>query len=541
MNDDEHVLPPIEEVAKDLDGHFLLDLKDDGLFLTVHPPSGEGTAVREPMILEELKAREIAEYNASLVVRTVKEASAIPIKIAELPEEEKEPEISVIVSRDKMEAFLQIDLPKRSKPVILDQVMEKINSSGVSFGIDLEAVKSASELPGIRIKCATGQPPVNGTDAYIHYFIDMTNKGRPTEMEGGRVDFKNLNMFTIVEQGELLAEKIPLTTGTPGIDTLGQPIPPKPGKEVPMPLGKNVEVADTTKVIASMAGQLLIINNKINVIPVIEIKEDVDLSTGNIEFVGSVIVRGSVQSGFTVKAAGNVEIYGTVSGGTVEGKNIVIKMGIQGMQRGYVKASENIVAKFMENATVYAGNDVLVSDVLLHSRVNAGKRVIVEGSKGLITGGVIMAGEEIRAKVVGNLMSIATELGVGVNPMLREEYQTIRKDIKKMEISLDQTQKALVILKAMDQSTMPPEKKEMLLKLTKVLFNLVGQIETMRNRLNEIELALEEMRFGRIKVADTMYPGVKVVIGTLIKPIREALKFVSLYADEGEIKIGTYK
>jgi hypothetical protein len=110
-----------------------------------------------------------------------------------------------------------------------------------------------------------------------------------------------------------------------------------------------------------------------------------------------------------------------------------------------------------------------------------------------------------------------------------------------MEISLDQTQKALVILKAMDQSTMPPEKKEMLLKLTKVLFNLVGQIETMRNRLNEIELALEEMRFGRIKVADTMYPGVKVVIGTLIKPIREALKFVSLYAEEGEIKIGTYK
>ncbi len=541
MNDDEHVLPPIEEVAKDLDGHFLLELKDDGLFLTVHPPSGKGAAVREPMIVEELKAREIAEYNTSLVVRTVKEASAVSIKIAELPEPEKEPEISVIVSRDKMEAFLQIDLPKRSKPVILDQVMEKINSSGVSFGIDPEAVKSASELPGIRIKCATGQPPVNGTDAYIHYFIDMTNKGRPTEMEGGRVDFKNLNMFTIVEQGELLAEKIPLTTGTPGIDTLGQPIPPKPGKEVPMPLGKNVEVADTTKVIASMAGQLLIINNKINVIPVIEIKEDVDLSTGNIEFVGSVIVRGSVQSGFTVKAAGNVEIYGTVSGGTVEGKNIVIKMGIQGMQRGYIKASENIVAKFMENATVYAGNDVLVSDVLLHSRVNAGKRVIVEGSKGLITGGVIMAGEEIRAKVVGNLMSIATELGVGVNPMLREEYQTIRKDIKKMEISLDQTQKALVILKAMDQSTMPPEKKEMLLKLTKVLFNLVGQIETMRNRLNEIELALEEMRFGRIKVADTMYPGVKVVIGTLIKPIREALKFVSLYAEEGEIKIGTYK
>ena len=180
-------------------------------------------------------------------------------------------------------------------------------------------------------------------------------------------------------------------------------------------------------------------------------------------------------------------------------------------------------------------------EVVLHSRLSAGKKVIVEGRRGLIAGGNIMAGEEIRAKLIGTQMATSTELEVGVNPQLREEYQNIKREIKKVEVSLEQTQKALSILRAMDQSSMPQDKREMLLKLTKAQFHLVGQVETMRNRMTDIELAFEEMKYGRIKAAEVIYPGVKLVIGTLVKPIREPMKFVSLYAEDGEIRIGTYK
>jgi uncharacterized protein (DUF342 family) len=81
----------------------------------------------------------------------------------------------------------------------------------------------------------------------------------------------------------------------------------------------------------------------------------------------------------------------------------------------------------------------------------------------------------------------------------------------------------------------------MLLKLTKAQFHLIGQTETMRNRIAQIELALEEMRYGRIKVADTVYPGVKLVVGTLVKPVRDSIKFANFYAEDGEIKTGSYK
>jgi uncharacterized protein (DUF342 family) len=540
MSDAENPTNVSEESSVSVDGSFQIDQQDDGVFLTVKPAQGDGMPVREPLVMEELKQRDIQDYDFSAIIRVVKDASGAPVKIAEKSAPAAEPEIQVLVDRDRMSASLQIIKPKGSRPLAFDEVLEKIHSAGVVQGIDMDAVKRAYDRPGTPVTCAHGDAPVNGTDATIKHAFDMNNKGRPVELEDGRVDFKDLNLFTVVAEGDLLAEKLPPTQGNPGVDVLGQPIFPKPGKDIPLPLGKNV-YADENKIRASIAGQLQLQNNKIHVSPVIEIKGDVDLSTGNVEFVGNVVVRGSVQTGFTVKADGNVEIYGSVSGGTVEGANIVIRMGIQGMQRGYVKAKENVTTKFIENATVSAEGDVMVNDVILHSSVSAGKRVIVEGRRGFIAGGHVIAAEEIRAKTVGTHLAVATDLEVGVNPAIRSEYTELRKEIKKNEITLDQAQKALNVLKGVNPADLPPDKREMMLKLTKAQFHLAGQVEAMRRRITEIELLFEEMRYGRIRVAEMVYPGVKIVIGTLVKPIRETLKFASFYAEEGEIKIGAFR
>ncbi|EGO63177.1 DUF342 domain-containing protein [Acetonema longum] len=452
-----------------------------------------------------------------------------------------DPVIQVLISRDRMEASLIITLPPNSREVVEQEVLDKIQQSGVKFGIDMNAVQKACRNPGNQMAFAYGQKPVDGVDAKMVYHFDMNNKGKPTELADGSVDFKNINLFTTVQEGDLVAEKIPVVPGLPGTDVLGMPVNGKPGKDIPIPLGKNVSLVENTKLVAAISGQIIVSNNRINITPMIEIKGDVDLSTGNIEFVGNVLVRGNIQAGFSVKAEGNVEVYGAVSGGIVEGRTVLIKMGVQGMNRGYIKAKENVIAKFIENSTVYAGQEVIVNDVILHSRISAGRKILVEGRKGLIAGGQITAGEEIRAKVIGTQLAVATELEVGVNPILREEYQNLRKEIKKIESSLDQTQKSLSLLRGMNQKDLPPAKREMLLKLTKAQFQLAGQVETVKNRLTEIELAFEEMRYGRIRVADNVFPGVKVVVGTQVKPIREPLRYVSFYAEDGEIKIGPFK
>lgn len=542
MSDDDRAVVDAGEKT-DLFAGYSITTNSSGVYLKIDAPAEGQTSVSEIAIIEQLSKLDITEFNRNAIIQTIKTADGQPAKIAEKPVivPPPEPEIQIVVTRDKMEASLQIILPPKSKPLNMETVLEKIKASGIVFGVNQEAIKKAYDSPGTSVVCATGQQAVHGTNAQIKYHVTIADKARPQELEDGSVDFKKMNLFTTVQQDDLLAEKILATPGIPGTDVLGHPVIAKPGKDIMLPLGKNVKVVDEHTIRAEIAGQLMIVNNKVNVFPVIEIKEDVDVSTGNIEFIGNVTVRGSVMPGFSVKADGNVEIFGSVSGGTVEGKNVVIKMGIQGMHRGYVKAKENVVAKFIENATVHAGMEILVSDVVMHSRITAGKKVQVEGRRGLIVGGNIMAGEEIRAKVVGTQMSTSTELEVGVNPTIREEYQHIRREIKKVEVNLEQTQKALSILRAMDQHTIPADKREMLLKLTKAQFHLVGQAETMRTRMKVIEGEFEEMRAGRIKVADAIYPGVKVVVGTLVKPIRDTLKFVSLHAEDGEIKIGNFK
>ncbi|SHI68444.1 DUF342 domain-containing protein [Propionispora hippei] len=528
----------INVLENSTDGYFQVLLQEDGCYLTVFPPRDGGMPVDEALIFEDLNKREINHCDKVLVQQVIREAAGKSILIAPA---EAEPVIRVLVSRDKMEAALQIEVQGSARPALQDKVMEQIAKSGVTFGIDADAIHTAINQPGQEIIFARGQQPIHGNNAYIKYFVSTENQGRPLEMADGRVDFKNLNLFTVVQPGDLLAQKYPATQGEQGFNVLGQVLPAKPGKDLLLPMGKNVEVGEPNQLVASIAGQVQIVNKKVSVIPLIEIKGDVDFSTGNIEFVGSVNIRGSVQPGFFVKAEGNVDVAGTVSGGIVEGKNVIIKRGIQGMSRGYIHARENLITQFIENATVSAGNEVQVSEAILHSRVSAGKKVVVEGRRGLITGGTISAGEEIRAQNVGNLMAVPTELEVGVNPTLREEYQKLRTEIRKVEVSLDQTQKALTILKAMNQNTMAQDKREMMLKLTKAQFHLVGQLGNMRKRWEEIEAALEEMKAGRIKVANTLYPGVKVIIGTLIKPIRETVQFACLFAEDGEIRVGTFK
>jgi uncharacterized protein (DUF342 family) len=542
MSDDERAVVEAGEKT-DLFAGYSITTNSSGVYLKIDALAEGQTSVSEIAIIEQLNKRDITEFNRNAIIQTIKTADGQPTKIAEKPVivPPPEPEIQIVVTRDKMEASLEIILPPKCKPLNMETVLEKIKASGIVFGLNHDSIKKAYDSPGTSVVCATGQQAIHGTNAQIKYHVTIADKARPEELEDGSVDFKKMNLFTTVQQDDLLAEKILATPGVPGTDVLGHPVIAKPGKDLMLPVGKNVKVVDTNTIRAEIAGQLLIVNNKVNVLPIIEIKEDVDVSTGNIEFIGNVTVRGSVMPGFSVKADGNVEIFGSVSGGTVEGKNVVIKMGIQGMHRGYVKAKENVVAKFIENATVHAGVEILVSDVVMHSRITAGKKVQVEGRRGLIVGGNIMAGEEIRAKVVGTQMSTSTELEVGVNPTIREEYQHIRREIKKVEVNLEQTQKALNILRAMDQHTIPADKREMLLKLTKAQFHLVGQAETMRTRMKVIEGEFEEMRAGRIKVAEVIYPGVKVVVGTLVKPIRDTLKFVSLYAEDGEIKVGNFK
>lgn len=528
----------VTKLSPESNGQFTISKDKDGLFLTVYPANG-GKSVLEPDVINALKEQNIVNFNYPLLVKAVKEAAGQPVRIFSPEEEKKEADIQTFVERDRMEAFVSIKAAPDSQPPTPKDIVAKLEAAGVKYGIDQERIQRACQYMGAKMSVAVGKRPIDGKDAYISYLIDIESKGKPTELENGSVDYKSINSFIKISEGEVIAEKFPSMPGTAGLDVLGNTVPPKPGRDIPLPLGKNVKAVDN-KLIAAISGQVVLANNKVSVIPTVEVNGDIDFSSGNIDFVGSVIIKGSVQPGFYVKAEGDIEILGSVCGGIVEGNNVTIRMGIQGMLRGHVKARSNIYAKFIENSNVSADLDVIVTDVILHSHISAKHKVIVEGKRGLIAGGKVTAGEEIRAKSAGTQLAVVTELEVGVNPLLREEYQNLKKELRKVEATHDQTQKSLALFRSLDQNQLPPEKRELMLKLTKAQFQLAGHLETMHTRLCEIEKELDEIRNGRIRISDIVYPGVKIVVGNQVKPVREQIRFVTFYVDEGELKTSSY-
>lgn len=535
-------LDVIMDNVADLDGYYTITVAEDGVYLLVKPPQGRGKAVSDAVVMRDLQARDIAEVERALLLRTLKEAKGEAVKIAPPPAPPAEPEIAIDISRDKMTATMTIVAAKNARPVTLEEVRARVDAVGITHGVDERKIAEALARPGWHVTFAQGTPAENGQDGRVKYTVDMDKAGRPAEREDGTVNFKDLQMFLTVRSGQVLAERVPATAGRDGCDILGHPVAAKPGKEAVIPCGKNVTLQDGgARAVAAIDGQITRINGRLTVLPVIVIAHDVDLSTGNVDFVGSVVVRGSVQPGFTVKAGGNVEVGGTVSGATVIGNNIVVRMGIQGMNKGEIIARDSVTAKFIENATIRAGKDIIVSEAVMHCHVSAGKKVTVNGRRGLIVGGVVSAGEEIHAKVIGSPLATPTVLQAGVNPALREEYAAAKKELQQLEFKLDQTQKALNILRVMERTKLSGDKQEMLLRLTKANFHLLGQTEALRNRIAEIELAVADLRAGRIKVADLLHSGVKLVIGNATKTVRDVVKYATIYAEDGEVKIGAYK
>src|SRR5690606_477889 len=138
--------------------------------------------------------------------------------------------------------------------------------------------------------------------------------------------------------------------------------------------------------------------------------------------------RGNVLTGFRVRTAGDIRVYGGVEGAELESDgSIEISGGIIANNKGYVRAKRHVKCSFIQEANVFAGENIIVTQSIMHSHVRAGSTVSCTGSKGLIVGGVTQAGDRVVARMIGNSMSTATVIEVGVHPELRQELAELRR------------------------------------------------------------------------------------------------------------------
>lgn len=532
--------------AVHVDGSFVLEYKDDGVYLTVNPPQGNGRPVDERLIVERIKRKNIQQLDNKAVFSAIASNDGRAVKIAPAQLEcVVDAEVVVWVSPDGMEAYMRILPEDGGKPCDIAMVKKALSEMGICYGIDWNTIADVLNNNFFEqdVLIAKGTKPIDGQDGRVEYTVALEADAKPRILEDGTVDYKHLDIVKNVRKGDVLAKRLAPTAGVPGCTVLGKKIPAKDGKKINIPAGKNVELAnDGELLLSAIDGQVVVQNGKISVFPVYEVIGDVDNSTGNIEFVGNVKVKGNVRAGFTVKAEGDVEVFGVVEGASISaGGNIVLRSGVQGMNKAVLKAGGDIAARFVENSVLEAGRNI-AADAIMHSYIRAGKTVTADGRRGLIVGGSIKAALEINARNIGSSMAAATELEVGIDPQLREQYNDISakmEDLKRQLKACDQDIQAIARLEA--RGTISADKQRLkLLRIQKKL-TLVQEIAEIKARLMKLEEMMEQLSQGTINVSGTIYPGVKITIGSSSLNIMEEFHYATFKRQQGEVVMTVYE
>ncbi|MFB9329725.1 DUF342 domain-containing protein [Paenibacillus aurantiacus] len=450
----------------------------------------------------------------------------------------------ISISQDKLTATLQLLGTEDTIAFTSEDWAAFLNDKGVKHGIAQQLIDSLVANPksfmNKQVVIAQGEPAVAGNDGYIQYTYDMMeNRQRPAELEDGSVDFKEITQLKNVKRGQLIAEKMPATPGVNGKLVTGEEAVGRNGKEAFFKVGKNVVLSQDQSALYSAIDGLITMTdkNKINVFPVYEVNGDVDYKVGNIDFVGTVVIRGNVLTGFRVRAAGDIRVVGGVEGAELESDgSIEITGGILMHNKGHIKAGKNIKSTFIQDGIVTAGEDVLVTQSIMHSQVRAGRSVVCGGAKGLIVGGTIQAGDSVIARTYGNTMFTPTSIEVGVRPELREELLELRGHLKEITANLDKTDKALTLLDQMAAAgQLAPDKLALRIKLSATKRQAVDDITHTKDRILEIERSLEDTELSKVDVIHTIYGGSKIVIGRYTRFIKDPAQRVSFRYSEGDI------
>ncbi len=540
-----------EHKIVDRDGLFYLRHFGSEIYLKVLLPIGSGSPVSQGEVLSAAKRSDTTQIDEPLIKKLCKEGSGEEYVIVGSYNHVAAADASMAVDipKDEMYATITVSPPAASgSEISIDMIKKALQTQGVVAGIDMEKITEFVDNPvyNTPYEVATAIKPIDGHDAYIAYdFETDTSKMRLKETQNGQVNFKELNLIQNVVAGQRLAQKILAERGKGGKTIFGKYLEAKNGKDIQVMLGSNVVMdKDGRTILAEKNGQVMLVGNKITVEEVYEVP-GVNIKTGNITFMGTVIVKGNVEDGYNIKADGNIEVYGSVGNCKIEAEgDIVISQGVMGRDEGVIKTSKSVWARFIQNTKVTAGEYVVVNDNIMNADVSAMKKILLKGKRAQIIGGHLFATEEISAKNIGSPAGGAeTILEVGFDPEAKQrlvELQTQQTELAKELDEIDLNISTLENQKEIRRS-IPKEKEEALMKFKEQKNEIVEKSDAMTEEINTIQQRLRELKVvGRVNASGTVYAGTKIYVRDELDEIKTDCKAVSFYFENNFVRRGKY-
>ncbi len=425
------------------------------------------------------------------------------------------------ISRDEMEAY--IDPGQCRTKVSLDDLTQLINKTGIRYGLDKTRLRDLAMngfIDNQPVLIAKGRAPIAGKDAEVLLCFRKKQSDTTPASSDDESGYDYFDKNKIVKKNEILAVKLKPEHGIPGTNVFGDTIAPRPGKNFDFEPGKNVQIRffpDKIEYSAMCEGIVRLHHSSIEVSSLAVIRQNIDLTTGDIEFAGNLLIKGDVCKGFSVRSQGNITIEGSVSGGAVITTGSIEVLGNVNdssilQSGGYIQASR------IEHSRAEAMDDIIIKDSILYSTIVCNGMVSIIQGRGVLVGGTIQVGSGLRAKSIGAQSAVSTKICLGKHDLSRKRFYQMEKELQTVDSDIIEIQKIIkpLISKSKDSLTVPFNKRWAIQSLANRLKTLKNRRDTLKMKLSEINSACTEpgqlklKSIPRIKVYKTLHRGVTI-------------------------------
>lgn len=344
--------------------------------------------------------------------------------------------IKLEISTDFMAAFLS-KTDYFDKNITLSEIKDALFEKGILQGLSedrmIEGFINSSGFKTKSFRVAKGISPIQGKNAKVEFFFNTDYLTAGGLTKDGSIDFKNRGEIPHVEEGTVLAEKIPMVESRRGHNIYGDEIDTIPGTDIVLKIGKGAKLSeDGFKVLAAVKGTpKYALSGHIFVHQEYVTGGDVDYETGHISYDGNVVIKGRIKSGFKVK--GNDIQAVELDGGVVDASGDVRILG--GINEGKIYSRGNVYAKFIHKSDVICMGNVVIEKEIVDSDIECSGCCVV--SSGKVISSRVTAKMGVRAKNIGTEMASQSLIKVGHDVFTEKELQKNKDQLDALKKQID--------------------------------------------------------------------------------------------------------
>ena len=376
-------------------------------------------------------------------------------------------EVALHSTDDQMKLFIEATLvdPKRASEVSEQTLRAIIATKYPELKLNDRVIADVAALlnkrePAPRRRLAKGTEPIPGKDGKTVLLV------KPHTGFGHRdtkdiVDARFFRHFDNIEPGTPVMRVYPPKPGTDGVDVFGKKVPAQNGSDAAAKHDDTLELKSASgkepfeTLVALTAGYLAQEGDTWKIHDELKIDGDLDLQVGDLDFVGSVIVKGNVGKGFTIRARkdisvlgsvfaanliteeGSISVEGDVSGGksdavvATSAASSGMLLGLDDIAGPAIRSASQFKAKTVHQANIFSRMTITIEKELRDSVVRTSGSVVLE--RGHLFGGDCYAVCGVEAKIIGTDGGAKTEIHLCSNVESSGEYAELTRVINSHE------------------------------------------------------------------------------------------------------------